>query len=396
MTCLLPMVAAIMNKNSRIGAIEEEHETLVILDFGSQYTQFIARWARELGVYSVILHCDASFSEIQLHHPLGIILSGSPNSVYEEGAPQVDPAIFERGIPVLGICYGLHLFTRLFGGKVVPSHIREYGRAQLRITSPSRIIGAKFNKSTVWMSHGDHVSVVPPGFRIVAKSGDLVAAIEHADKPIFGLQFHLEVVQTDYGGEIFEKFLELCGFARDWRPASVVDTQVAAIREQVGNQAVICALSGGVDSSVAATLVDRAIGTQQTCIFVDNGLLRKNEYKEVLDMYDGLGLNIKPIRAAEQFYKKLAGITDPEQKRKIIGGEFITIFEKEARKIKNTKFLVQGTLYPDIITSRSVKGPSATIKSHHNVGGLPAKMKLQLIEPLKESLKMKFEFSVLH
>jgi GMP synthase (glutamine-hydrolysing) len=253
-------------------------ETLVILDYGSQYTQFIARQARELGVYSIILPFDVGLAEIRRHKPHGIVLSGGPSSVYEAGAPGVDAGVFDLGIPVLGVCYGLHLITQLFGGKVESSAIREYGRANLELAEPSKILTATVNDSTVWMSHGDHVRTVPPDFTITATSGPLIAAIEHATKPIFGLQFHLEVAQTEHGGHMLEQFIRLCGFKQDWVPEALIDRQVKLIREQVGSANVICALSGGVDSSVAATLVNSAIGKQQTCIFVDTGLLRKNEF----------------------------------------------------------------------------------------------------------------------
>lgn len=363
-------------------------ETLVILDYGSQYTQFIARSARESGVYSIILPFNAPLEEITKLKPLGIVFSGGPSSVYDEGAPPIRPEVLDMDIPILGICYGMQLLAQHYGGKVEPADIREYGRATIKLNkTPSKLIRPEDDGSTVWMSHGTHVTKIPAGFHVVAHSGDLIAAIEHTEKHIYGVQFHLEVAQTERGTQMLQHFLDICGFKRDWQPESLIDTQLAAIRAEVGDAQVICALSGGVDSSVAATLVDRAIGRQQTCIFVDNGLLRLNEFEDVLEMYKSLGLNIKPIRAAERFYAKLAGVTDPEQKRKIIGGEFITIFEEEAKKIKNAKFLVQGTLYPDVITSQSVNGPSATIKSHHNVGGLPEKMNLKLIEPLRELFK---------
>lgn len=362
-------------------------ETLVILDFGSQYTQFIARSARELGVYSVVLPFNAATAEIKSYKPRGVVLSGGPSSVYDKDAPQLNADILELGVPILGVCYGLQLLAQHFAGKVEASSIREYGRANIKLTAPSKLIDKEADGSVVWMSHGDHVVRLPANFTITAKSGDLIAAAEDAQAHLYGVQFHMEVVQSEYGQAMFKNFLNLCGFNFNWQPASLIDTEVAAIRKLVGAGTVICALSGGVDSSVAATLVDRAIGAQQICIFVDTGLLRKNEYEEVLDMYKDQGLNIRPIRAAQRFYTKLKGVIDPEKKRKIIGAEFIAIFEEEAKKVKNTKFLVQGTLYPDIITSRSVKGPSATIKSHHNVGGLPEKMNLTLIEPLQELFK---------
>ncbi|HEY5667555.1 MAG TPA: glutamine-hydrolyzing GMP synthase [Candidatus Saccharimonadales bacterium] len=362
-------------------------ETLVILDFGSQYTQLIARRARELGVYSVILPFSTSVQEITKQHPLGIVLSGGPNSVYDKQAPTVTEDIFALGTPILGICYGLQLLTQMLGGKVEASPSREYGKATLQLQHKSKLLVTDYDASTVWMSHGDHVTVPPEGFHVTAKSGDIICAIEDPELAIFGLQFHPEVAHTEYGAQILENFVGLCGFARDWTAESVIEQQIAHIRERVGTSNVVCALSGGVDSSVAATLVDRAIGKQQTCIFVDTGLLRQDEYDEVLAAYKKIGLNVTPVRAGKQFLQKLAGVTDPEQKRKIIGAEFIAVFDEQAKKLKDVGFLVQGTLYPDVIESVSVNGPSATIKSHHNVGGLPAKMKLKLIEPLRDLFK---------
>ena len=362
-------------------------ETLVILDFGSQYTQLIARRARELGVYSIILPFSATTENIAKHHPLGIVLSGGPNSVYDKQAPGANEDIFALNVPILGVCYGLQLLTKMLGGIVEVSPNREYGKASLQLQHKSKLLAADYDNSTVWMSHGDHVTMPPDGFHVTAKSGDIICAIEDAELGIFGLQFHPEVAHTEYGRQILENFIGLCGFARDWTAESVIEQQIADIREAVGDSNVVCALSGGVDSSVAATLVDKAIGKQQTCIFVDTGLLRKDEYDEVLAAYKQIGLNVTPARASEQFLSKLKGIADPEQKRKIIGAEFINIFDEHAKKLKNVKFLVQGTLYPDVIESVSVNGPSVTIKSHHNVGGLPAKMKLKLIEPLRELFK---------
>ncbi|HET8671494.1 MAG TPA: glutamine-hydrolyzing GMP synthase [Candidatus Saccharimonadales bacterium] len=362
-------------------------ETLVILDYGSQYTQLIARRARELGVYSIILPFDTEPHNIGAQNPLGVVLSGGPNSVYDRDAPGLDESLLGLNIPILGICYGMQLLSQTLGGKAEASAAREYGKATLQLAHDSKLLDSSFDNSTVWMSHGDHVTMPPEGFHVTARSGNVVCAIEDPELEIFGLQFHPEVTHTDYGRQILENFVGLCGFRRDWSADSIIDQQVKAIREITGSKNVICALSGGVDSSVAATLVNKAIGKQQTCIFVDTGLLRFNEYEEVLATYKKVGLNVKPVRAAKQFLGKLKGIEDPEQKRKIIGAEFIAIFEKEAKHVKNAEFLVQGTLYPDVIESVSVNGSSVTIKSHHNVGGLPAKMQLKLIEPLRELFK---------
>lgn len=363
------------------------HDTLVILDYGSQYTQLIARKARELGVYSIILPYRASLADVQAQHPRGIVLSGGPNSVYDTDAPQLNTELFELGVPIFGICYGMQLLAKHFGGKVEPGKTREYGEATLTHCSESTLLPAATDGSTIWMSHGDHVSSTPTGFTVTAMSDDIITAIEQPEQHLYGLQFHPEVAHSVEGKAILGQFIDICGFKRDWSAGSLIDEQVTRIREQVGSAKVVCALSGGVDSSVAATLVDRAIGSQQTCIFVDTGLLRQDEYDEVLAAYASVGLNVTPVRAAETFYAKLAGVTDPEQKRKIIGAEFIDIFEREARKLGGADFLVQGTLYPDVIESVSVNGPSVTIKSHHNVGGLPEKMQLRLIEPLRELFK---------
>lgn len=368
----------------------KNHEGLVILDYGSQYTQLIARLTRELGVYSVILPFSASKQEITSYNPRGIVLSGGPSSVFDKGAPKLNQAVFELEVPILGICYGMQLLAQNLGGKVEPADSREYGKASIQLTGEgkhSRLLQDDFDQSVVWMSHGTEVTKVPDGFVVTAKSDKSLAAIEDVQLGLFGLQFHPEVAHSQYGRQILENFVGLCGFKRDWTTKSIIEQQVAEIRAVVGDKKVVCALSGGVDSSIAATLVDRAIGEQQTCIFVDNGLLRKNEYDEVLAVYKQMGLRITPVRAAKQFYAALKGVTDPEQKRKIIGGEFIRIFEREAKRAKGVEFLVQGTLYPDVIESVSVHGPSAVIKSHHNVGGLPEKMHLKLIEPLREVFK---------
>jgi GMP synthase (glutamine-hydrolysing) len=367
--------------------MQEAHETLVILDFGSQYTQLIARRAREAGVFSLILPFSTSLEEIKSHNLKGIILSGGPNSVYENKAPKLNKDFWELEVPVLGICYGLQLISLALGGKIEASHSREYGEAKIKIQSDNYLLNNAFDDSTVWMSHGDHVAKPPGGFKVTARSGNIICAVENTKKNWFGFQFHPEVNHTKFGPDILSNFFNICGFSRDWTASSIINDQIAIIRETAGKYNVVCALSGGVDSSIAATLVDRAIGKQQTCIFIDNGLLRLNEYKEVLEVYKKMNLNVKPIRARNRFLSKLKGVTNPETKRKIIGNEFIKIFEEEAKKIKDVKFLVQGTLYPDVIESVSVKGPSVTIKSHHNVGGLPKKMKLKLIEPLRNTFK---------
>jgi GMP synthase (glutamine-hydrolysing) len=367
--------------------MQEAHETLVILDFGSQYTQLIARRAREMGVFSLILPFSTPVEEIKNHNLKGIILSGGPISVYGKDGPKADKGLWELEVPILGICYGLQLMAHALGGKVTASPAREYGEAKLNIQADNKLLNNTFSGSTIWMSHSDYVAKPPTGFKVTAKSEGIISAIENPKKNWFGFQFHPEVNHTKFGPDILSNFFNLCGFSRDWTASSIIDDQIAVIKETAGKHNVVCALSGGVDSSIAATLVDRAIGQQQICFFVDNGLLRLNEYEEVLEVYKKMNLNVKPIRARNRFLSKLKGVTDPERKRKIIGNEFIKIFEEEAKKIKDVKFLVQGTLYPDVIESVSVKGPSVTIKSHHNVGGLPKKMKLKLIEPLRNTFK---------
>lgn len=362
--------------------MEQASEALVILDYGSQYTQLIARRARELGVFSVIVSYDASVAEIQQYKPKGIVLSGGPSSVFDRNAPRLNKQLFELGVPILGICYGLQLLAYELGGVVEPSTKREYGLAKLtRTDTRSLLLGAKSAAGSVWMSHGTSVTRLPEGFVATATSDGIIAVAENSRQKLFGFQFHPEVSHSTHGRSMLKKFLDICGFGYNWTTEGFITSEIKRIKAIVGKSKVICALSGGVDSSIAATLVDRAVGAQQTCIFVDNGLLRQNEFEEILETYKQTGLNVKPIRAAEKFLAKLAKVTDPEKKRKIIGGEFIRIFEAEAKKIKDVQFLVQGTLYPDVITSGAIKG-SAVIKSHHNVGGLPKKMKLRLIEPL--------------
>jgi GMP synthase (glutamine-hydrolysing) len=369
-------------------------QTIVILDFGSQYTQLIARRTREQNVFSVVLPCTAPLSQIQALKPLGIILSGGPSSVYDADAPAADPKLLELGVPVLGICYGLQFIVHHLGGKVLPAPKREYGHAEVTLEdSASALFGGLPDSLHVWMSHGDEALELPAGFHRIAVSANALAGIENAERRIWAVQFHPEVHHTPLGPQLIKNFLfNICGAAGDWTPAHFIETTVASIREKVGKGHVICGLSGGVDSSVAAVLVHRAIGSQLTCIFVNNGVLRKNEFQSVQkNLRDKLGLNIVAVDASQRFLDQLAGVTDPETKRKRIGNEFIAVFDDEANRIaKQTggvDWLVQGTLYPDVIESSSVKGPSQTIKSHHNVGGLPAHMKLKLIEPLRDLFK---------
>jgi GMP synthase (glutamine-hydrolysing) len=369
-------------------------QTVVILDFGSQYTQLIARRIRELNVFSVVLPCTAPLTEIQALHPIGIVLSGGPSSVYDADAPKADPAVLSLGIPTLGICYGLHFIVHHLGGKVRSGQKREYGHAEVSIEDPSTQLFAGLPPSIhVWMSHGDEAEQLPAGFRRIAISENALAGIANEERHIWAVQFHPEVHHTPLGPQLIKNFVfEICAARGDWTPAHFIESTVASIREKVGPGHVICGLSGGVDSSVAAMLVHKAIGSQLTCIFVNNGVLRKNEFQSVQkNLRDKLGLNIVAVNASARFLEKLAGVTDPEIKRKRIGAEFIAVFDDEAARIaKETggvDWLVQGTLYPDVIESCSVRGPSQTIKSHHNVGGLPEFMKLKLIEPLRDLFK---------
>lgn len=363
------------------------HEVLVILDYGSQYTKLIARRVRELGVYSVILPFSVKLAEIEKLNPKGIVLSGGPNSVYDKAAPGLDKGVLNAGLPILGVCYGLQLFAKNLGGKVAPSKTREYGLAQIKLLAESQLLLASFDGSRVWMSHGDHVAKAPAGFTVTAMSGSIICAAEDAKRRLFGIQFHPEVSHTEHGMSVLKNFLKICNFSFDWNPEDFINETIDNIRSRVGDNQVICALSGGVDSSVAATLVNKAIGERQTCIFVDTGLLRQNEVEEVVAAYKQVQLNLRVVDASKQFISALKNIEDPEAKRKIIGTEFIKVFDAEAGRDKNSKFLVQGTLYPDVIESVSVNGPSVTIKSHHNVGGLPDKMNLKLLEPLRELFK---------
>ena len=372
------------------------HQLVLVLDFGSQFTQLIARRVREQAVYCEIhpytLAQDAA--KIRALAPIAIILSGGPSSVYDEDAPRMPAGIFELGIPVLGICYGAQLTAFLLGGKVRPADRREYGRAQVRVLKGGegvfRTVTAG-EELAVWASHGDHVDAIPPGFVHTAESENCTfSGFVHAARKIHCVQFHPEVVHTPRGAELLGNFLfGICDAKGDWSMASFVDESVARIREQVGSDGrVVCGLSGGVDSSVAAALIHRAIGERLTCIFVDNGLLRRGEREQVAAIFrDHFHVDLRVIDAEARFLKALEGVTDPEKKRKIIGYEFIAVFEEQAKSIHNAKFLAQGTLYPDVIESVSFKGPAATIKSHHNVGGLPERMHLSLVEPLRELFK---------
>ena len=363
-------------------------EQILILDFGSQYTQLIARRVRELNVYCEI-HSYNHIPEIT-DDIKGVILSGSPCSVREEDAPDLDIDQFRGKMPVLGVCYGAQLMAHKYGGNVMPSEIREYGRARLtRVDGHYPLLKEISLDSQVWMSHADTISELPSNFDVIASTSSVEkAAFKVQGEETYGIQFHPEVTHSEEGKELVRNFVvHICGCSQDWTPDLFAESNIASLKEQLGNDKVILGLSGGVDSSVAAVLIHRAIGENLHCIFVDNGLLRKNEFESVLESYQGMGLNVKGVDAKDQFYAALAGITDPEGKRKAIGRVFIEVFDQEAKKVEDAKWLGQGTIYPDIIESVSVKGPSATIKSHHNVGGLPDKMNLKVVEPLNTLFK---------
>jgi GMP synthase (glutamine-hydrolysing) len=367
------------------------HQTILVLDFGSQFTQLIARRLRELSVYSEILPFNTPIEVIRAKRPVGIILSGGPKSVSEQDAPRCDPQVLQLGLPTLGICYGMQLMTDMLGGQVAPSAHREFGFAAVSVRAgrAARLFGALSGELRVWASHGDLVAAAPPGFEVVATSANApVAAMEAPDQGYYALLFHPEVAHTERGQEILRNFaFDVCGCTGDWTIQSFIDESIGRIRRQVGAGRVVCGLSGGVDSTVAATLIHRAIGDQLQCIFVDNGLLRLNEAAQVVERYKKLALPVHFVDASDVFLHQLAHVTDPEQKRKIIGAAFIDVFEQEARTLGHFDFLAQGTLYPDVIESVSVRGPSATIKSHHNVGGLPERMRFTLVEPLRELFK---------
>jgi GMP synthase (glutamine-hydrolysing) len=361
-------------------------ETVLILDFGGQYTQLIGRRIRDANVYTEIVPFNTPVEKIRLMQPKGLILSGGPASVYEKDAPISDPGIFKLDVPVLGICYGMQLIGKQLGGAVEPAKHREYGSRELESTKSSSLLNGM---RRVWMSHGDRILEPPSGFEVTARTENTIAAMEDPKRNIFGVQFHPEVTHTENGDALLRRFVfDVCRCRGDWTIGSFIENSIERIRKQVGDGRALCAISGGVDSTVAATLVSRAIGNRLVGVFVNTGLLRKNEFEKVLAMLqNNLHLNVRGIDASQRFLNMLAGVSDPEKKRKLIGAEFIRVFEEEAEKTGSVQFLVQGTLYPDVIESISVKGPSQTIKSHHNVGGLPERMHLKLVEPLRELFK---------
>jgi GMP synthase (glutamine-hydrolysing) len=362
---------------------------IVVLDFGGQYTQLIARRIRELQVFSAILPCHATVEEIGEYEPVGVVLSGGPSSVYDAGAPVCDPRVLNLGVPVLGICYGLQWMAHILGGQVRRAERREYGPARLDIRDGTELFAGLPRELKIWTSHGDHVVALPPGFCVSGVTSNAVAAAEDSQRKLYAVQFHPEVRHTDHGTDILRNFVfPICHARANWNRASFIAESVETIRRKVGEEGALCALSGGVDSAVAAALAHRAIGSRLANVFVDTGLLRKDEFRSTLELLrERLGLNVVGVDATERFLARLKGVTDPEEKRRRIGAEFIEVFAEEARKLGNVRFLVQGTLYPDVIESVSVKGPSATIKTHHNVGGLPSVVPFELIEPLRDLFK---------
>jgi GMP synthase (glutamine-hydrolysing) len=366
--------------------MSSKFETILILDFGGQYTQLIGRRIREANVYAEIVPFNTPLEKLKAAQPKGLVLSGGPASVYEEDAPICDPGLFKLDVPVLGICYGMQLMSKELGGRVEPATHREYGSRELSSVKTSSLLNGM---RRVWMSHGDRILEPPPDFEVTARTETTIAAMENPGRKIFGVQFHPEVTHTENGDALLRRFVfDVCRCRGDWTLGSFIENSIDRIRKQIGNGRALCAISGGVDSTVAATLLSRAIGDRLVGVFVNTGLLRKNEFEKVLSMLqNGLRLNVRGVDASERFLNMLAGVSDPEKKRKLIGNEFIRVFEEEAEKIGSVDYLVQGTLYPDVIESVSVKGPSQTIKSHHNVGGLPERMHLKLIEPLRELFK---------
>lgn len=365
------------------------HQMILILDFGSQYTQLIARRIREMKVYCEIVPFNADLDRYREADIRGYVLSGGPASLEDDDAPRLNKSFFETNVPVLGICYGMQLMAEQFGGTLAPSDRREYGRAQFTVGNDGLLLKDLPKVSTVWMSHGDSVVKLPERFSVVGSTDTLqVAAVADEERKLYGLQFHPEVHHTVAGQQILRNYLfDICKLRGDWNAASLIDETVRSLKERIGNKKVLLGISGGVDSTVAAVLLDRAIGKNLHAVFVDNGLLRKNEFNSVVKMLSSLKINLHPVDASSGFIERLASVTDPEKKRKIIGNYFIDVFEAEADKIGDIEFLAQGTLYPDVIESVSFKGPSATIKSHHNVGGLKEKMRLKLVEPLRELFK---------
>ena len=364
------------------------HELILILDFGSQYTQLIARRLRELGVKTTIERGDLPVAEIRAADPIALVLSGGPSSVFEEGALQVDPGVFDLGVPVLGICYGMQLMARDLGGRVESSDQREYGLAELEVVSDTSILCGTPTRQKVWMSHGDHVTRVPEGFEVLGRTGNSpVAAMADPRRRLIALQFHPEVRHTPNGTTMLESFIEIAGARRDWNPAAIRHELVDRLRESLPEGRVICGVSGGVDSSVTTVLLREAVGDRVSPIFVDTGLLRKDEGDAVMRSFAEFGIELDRVDASDRFFNALAGVADPEEKRRIIGREFVEVFEAEARRFPDAVYLAQGTLYPDVIESSGVRGTAAVIKTHHNVGGLPERLGLDLVEPLRDLFK---------
>ena len=383
-----------MSNSDNLSLNKKNIDTVLVLDFGSQYTQLIARRIRELNVFSLILPWDVSAEKIKSHNPSGVILSGGPESVTESNTPRIPNIIFELDVPILGICYGMQTLAEQFGGQVSSSKNKEFGHAQILLENQSLLFDGFSSGSSidVWMSHGDHVSTLPDGFNLIASTASApIAAMEHLQKPIYALQFHPEVTHTKHGNTVLENFtLKICKCSTQWKMENLIEQRIDEIKEKVGDQKVLLGLSGGVDSSVTAMLLDKAIGKNLICVFVDNGLLRKNEAQDVENLFkDKMDLNLLVVDAKKVFYRHLKGISDPEQKRKIIGRTFIDIFDNEAANLKDEiNFLAQGTIYPDVIESSESESKEArVIKSHHNVGGLPSDMKMELVEPLRDLFK---------